>query len=453
MPDFRLSRRDFLRLAAGSAGALVAGAVPVLGQTVTEPTAAGLAYSGALRMWDWNFDPRQAYFAELINAWQGANEGIQIDYTNFPYGDLQTRLLTSIDAGDNPPLSNVHVNWRYELQKAGRLLPYPEDLFDFDSLISTPFNRDPQTGDIFTSTFGFYGDVVFYNRDILAEAGIAPEDVPTNWDDFLALGRELTVRDARGFVTRPGIALNHYFSQEWLWHSLVYQQDAFLYNETGDEALWNSEAGIEALELIRAWFNDEPLDDINLLRHFEQFANGEAAMFISHGYWTNSLRVEYPDLNWGALPLPTFTGEALPSYGMQLPEEGLAVFTNATAEEREAAFNFIQYTLQPQEHRTSWAQLLTIPPDATELLSEDVIAQIDTQNVINALAQTLPYRVSYGERPIEAEPLWRTMFEEVIINNTNPREALDTATAAMNEAFADRGRSIITERNYSPPEA
>jgi multiple sugar transport system substrate-binding protein len=449
-----LSRRNFLKLGAGALGSLLAAGLPgvALAQEAVEADVGDLSYEGDLTFWDWSFDARTEYMNTLLDNWMSANGGVNIDYTTYGYSDLQTRLLTSSDAATNPPLSNVHVNWRYPLQKSGALAPLPEDLFDYDQLISTDFNRDPETGDIFTTTFGYYGDVVFYNRDILDEAGIAPEDIPNNWEDFLALARELTIRDERGFVTRPGAALNHYFSQEWLWHSMVYQQDEFLYNEAGDQALWDSDAGVQALELIRAWYNDDPIDDYQLLRHFEQFANGDAAMFISHGYWSDTLRVDYPDLNWGAVPIPTFTGDAAPAWGMALPEEGLAVFANATDEQQAAAFDFIQYVLQPEAHRLSWGEVMTGPPDSEALLDADTIEGIDTNNVINSVATTLPYRVIYGERPLEAEQLWRTMFEEVIINNTPAADALATATEEMNTIFEETGPRLITEQNYAPPE-
>jgi len=438
----KMSRRQFLGLSAAALGGAFAMRFPQMARAQD--------FTGTLEFWDWNFDARADYMAELIEQFEAEND-FSLDYTTYGYSDLQTRLLTAADAGNNPPFSNVHVNWRYELQKARALAPLPETLFDFDNLISTPFNRDPETGEIYTTTFNYYGDVVFYNRAILEEAGLTPEDIPNNWDDFLRLSRELTVRED-GLITRPGCALNHYFSQEWLWSSMVYQQDAFLYNEAGNAALWDSDAGVQALDIIRGWYNDEPIDDYLLQRHFEQFGNGEAAMFISHGYWAPSIPVDYPDLEWGTVPIPTFTGEAAPAWGMALPEEGLAVFDNATDEQKAAAFSFIEFALGSEENRLQWAEIMTGPPDRADLLDAPEL-QDSPGNVIDSLAQTLPYRVVYGERPIEAEALWRTMFEEVIINNTPAAEAAQAATEAMNEVFEETGPRLITERNYTPPEA
>jgi multiple sugar transport system substrate-binding protein len=446
------SRRDFLAACGTLFGsAFAARLAPLLAQQVQPATPAELAYTGDMTFWDWNFDPRADLMEELIANWQSANEGISLNYTTFGYGDLQTRVLTAGAAETTPPLSNVHAFWRLPLQKAGRLEPFPQDLFDYDDLVSTAYNRAAD-GNIYTSTFGYYCDIVFYNEDILAAAGYTADDIPANWDDFIAFAQELTVTDSRG-VTQPGCGLNHYYSQEWLWTSMVYQLGGYLYNEDGTRAIWNSEEGVEALQMIKNWFGDFALDDPNLLRHYEQWGNQEAAMFISHGYWAPTIPTDYPDINWGTKAIPTFTGDAAPSYGLIVPEEGLAVFSNYPDEVKAAAFDFIRYVLGPQEHRLRWSLIATAPPDS---LSVDLsaIADQDPGNAIASQAQTLPFRINYGERPVEAEPLWREMFERVILSDEDAQPVLDDITARMNEVMAESETGyVITERNFTPPPA
>jgi len=421
-----------------------------LAQEAQPATPTNLAYEGAITFWDWTLDTRTEFFNELIESWQLANNRITLDYTTFGYGDLQTRILTAGASETAPPLSNIHAFWRFPLQKAGRLAPYPEDLMDYSRFLSTPFNR-AEDGNLYTSTFGYYCDIVFYNKDILAEAGYTPEDIPNNWEDFIAFAGELTQTDERGLVTRPGCGLNHYYSQEWLWTSMVYQNGGFLYNESATQALWDSEEAIAALQMIKDWFGEYNLDDPELLRHYEQFGNGEAAMFISHGYWAPTIPIDYPDLNWGTKAIPTFTGEAAPSYGLIVPEEGLGVFADSPDEVQEAAFDFIRYVMQPEEHRLRWAKVLTAPSDLRDL-DLSPIADQDPGNAIQSAAETLPFRINAGERPVEAEAIWRQMFEEVILLDEDAAAAAGRAAEAMNEVLAEMDEPpLVTERNYTPP--
>lgn len=447
----RISRRQFLTALGAVAGAAALGHMPrTLAQSAQPATSANLSYEGSLDFWDWTLDTRTEFMNELIANWQEANAGITLDYTTYGYGDLQTRILTAGAAETAPPLSNIHAYWRYPLQKAGRLEAYPANLMDYDRFLSTQFNRAADDN-LYTTTFGYYCDIVYYNEDILSEAGYTPEDIPDNWEDFIAFSQELTQTDEQGFITRPGCALNHYYSQEWLWSSLVYQNGGYLFNENGTEALWNSNEGVAALQMIKDWFGEYNLDDAELLRHYEQWGNGDAAMFISHGYWAPSVPADYPDLNWGTTAIPTFGGSPTPSWGLIVPEEGLGIFTDYPDEVKEAAFDFIRYVMDPDEHRLRWATVLTAPSDVINL-DLGPIADRDPGNAIQSAAETLPYRINLGERPVEAEQFWRTMFEEVILLDEDAQAAADRATEAMNEVLAEMDEPLlVSERNYEPP--
>jgi hypothetical protein len=92
------------------------------------------------------------------------------------------------------------------------------------------------------------------------------------------------------------------------------------------------------------------------------------------------------------------------------------------------------------------------PPDNIDLLGHERIKQEDIGRAIETQAVTMPYRVVYGERPLEAEKFWRTMFDQVILENEDPAVALNEATEQMNAAFNESNeRRIIVERNYKPP--
>lgn len=436
-----MSRRSFLKLAGSTVGAMALSGLP---QIVSAQDA------GEMELWDWSFETRANYIADKIAIFQEEHPGTTINYSSYGWGDLQTKLLTASEAGTNPPFSNVHNVWRPTLQKAGALVPYPEDMWDWSQLASTPFLRDDE-GNIYTSVFCYYCDVVYLNLDMLDEEGIAVEDVPNKWEDFIPFAQQLT-RSSNGFIDRPGIALNHYYSQQWLWQSMVYQLGGFLYNEDKNQAMWNSEAGVTALQMIKDWFGDYGIDDPNSERHSDLFQRGDAAGFISQGYFAPDMPGFLGD-RWTTVPLPTFTGEPGPAWGMLSPEEGFAVFANATPEQQDAAFEFIKLMLGSDEDRIAWAGIMTGPTDRLDLAGDPGIAAADIGNTIASQEVTLPYRVNPGEEPLEANGFWRTMFEKVILLGEDAKAAADEATEGMNQAFADSEQVyLITERNYVPPE-
>ena len=450
----KLDRRQFMQLMGGVAsGALLAGCAA--GVAPAEETG-GAAESAAevLEFWDWAHEPRVLYMEQLVEEFESQNPGISLKYNPLGWTDIETKLLTVATAGSGPVFSNVHYFWRYDLQRAGVLAPYPEDMFDWGKLVSTPFNRDPETGHVYTCDFCFYSDQVYFNQEMLEAEGIKPEDIPTNWDDFIAMSQQLSKKDSGGNTEQVGCSLNDYWSQEWLWHSLVYQQGGWLYNESGTEALWNSEEGVQALQLIGDWYHKYGIDDPEFLGQGDAFGNERAAMYINQGYSAAGINSNFPQMEgkWSTTETPTFTGTPDPSWGMAVPEEGFCVFNTFDAQMQADSFKFIEYSIGSDERRLDWALIMDGPPDRVDLLDHPRIAEEDVGRSLETQATTMPWRVIYGERPLEAEKFWRTMFDEVILSNEDPKVALDKATEQMNAALKESGaRRLIVERNYQPP--
>jgi len=204
---------------------------------------------------------------------------------------------------------------------------------------------------------------------------------------------------------------------------------------------------------MQDWYHTFKIDDAEFLGHFDAFGNGKAAMFIDQGYMAAPVNDSFPQMEckWATTVTPTFTGEAEPSWGMALPEEGFGVFNTFPPEVQEAAFKYIDFMISSDERRLEWAVIMDGPPDRKDLLDHPKLEE-SAGGAIDSQAKTMPWRVVYGERPLEAEKFWRTMFDETILNQTDPKVALDEATEQMNAAFASSDeKRYIVERNYQPP--
>ncbi|MHB0856661.1 MAG: extracellular solute-binding protein [Anaerolineae bacterium] len=464
MSPQKISRREFARLAAltGGAAALAAcsprtvtapTSAPAAGADTTPAAAAAAGFKGTIEFWDWDHEPRTLLLDQLAAEFNEAHPGVIVKPNQIGWTEIETKILTVTTGGTGPAFSNIHYFWRYDLQRAGVLSPYPEDMFDYADLISTPYNRDPETGHIYTSTFNFYADQLYYNRELLEAEGIKEEDIPRDWDTFLAMAKQLTKTDASGKITQAGFSMNDYWGREWFWMDLVYQLGGWLFNEGGTEAIWNSEEGVRALKFLQDLYTVHKVDDPEFLGQGDAFGNGKAAFYINMGYTAAGINTSFPQMEgkWATAIEPTFTGTALPSYGLQVPEEGFCVFNKFPSEQQAMCFEFIKYILASDERRLQWAEIMGGPPDNKSLLDNP---QMTGNNIISTQAETLPYRVNYGERPLEAEKLWRAMFDEAILEEGDPKEILDKATDQMNAAFKESGKKrYIVERNYQPPSA
>lgn len=453
IPGSRLSRREFLRLSGLAGGAAVLAACGAPSPTAAPATAApsgpqALTFKGTLDLWDWDWPQRAAIINEKTTAWSKDHPDIKISYLSQPWTDIETKILTVASAGNGPPISDVHYYWRYELQRANVIAPFPEDFADWADRLSTPFNRDAQ-GRIRAIQSGWYTDMVYYNKDIFATEGIKGEEIPKKWDDFLKLAQQLTQTDASGKITRVGCSIDSYWQREYLWQGLIYQQGGWLYSEDGKSALWEEEPGVKSLQFIQDWYHTHKVDSPEFPEDPAGFGNGQAAMFIGQGWNTPGLIDGYPDMKdkWDTVPLPTLTGTPTPAWGLMSPEENFQVFMNFPAEEQEAAFAFIKTVMAGEENQVRWANAMLVAPDSKKLLDDPRLANVPG---VKSMAQTLPWRVHAGERPLEAEKLWRTMFDKVILEKGDVKAALHEATQAINVELPKKER-FFEERRYKPP--
>ncbi len=135
------------------------------------------------------------------------------------------------------------------------------------------------------------------------------------------------------------------------------------------------------------------------------------------------------------------------STGLASPEETFQVFSKFPAETQEAAFAFTKFAVEGVDNAVRWGIDEQIVPDVKSLINDPRLVDLPS---LKGQLPGMPYRVTTGERPIEAEKLWRAMFDEVLLKKTDPRAALKVATDAINIELPKKKR-YITERNYKPP--
>ena len=454
-----LSRRDFLKMAsltAAATGVTLAGVgctpeAPVSTESPVLPTVPaspeGLTFKGTLDAWDWEFPVREAIVKDYNDAWEKEHPDIKINYLVLPWADIETKILAVATTGNPPPISDVFGFWRYDLQRADVILPFPKDFADWDDRLSTPFARDDQ-GNIRAFPSGWFVDMIFYNKEIFEKEGLKTSDIPRKWEDFIKLAQQLTQIDSAGKITRAGCAMNDYWQHEYLWQDLIYQQAGWMYNENGTKALWEEEPSVAALRFIQDWYHKHKIDSRELPEGYGGFCNDMAAMFIGSGWNIGYFMNDFPQMEgrYDTVILPTFNGESTPAIGMATMEENFQALAKFPNETIAASFEWIKGLMTGEDQYLAWTKAQSTVPDSKKMLSNPAILEIPG---VKAQADSMPYRVCFGERPIEAEKLWRTMFDQVILEQKDVRSALKEATEGIDPILPTKKR-FITERNYKP---
>ena len=95
--------------------------------------------------------------------------------------------------------------------------PIPDEVLDVGSemgeLTASLYRISPTGGEgqFYGLPNGVFSAQIFYNADLLEELGYTPEDIPTNWDDYIAWAKDITVWNG-DILERSGMA---FFANEY----------------------------------------------------------------------------------------------------------------------------------------------------------------------------------------------------------------------------------------------
>ncbi|MFZ1753307.1 MAG: extracellular solute-binding protein, partial [Caldilineaceae bacterium] len=158
---------------------------------------------------------------------------------------------------------------------------------------------------------------LWYNKDIMAEAGVDPEKPPTTLDELQTITAALTVKDANGRITRYGF--NPTYDQAWLYTWGFDFQGEFQDPDTKRITFANPK-NIEAMIWLKSFIDEIGVEDIDAMRSAcgggacndanDYFWTGQTAMTCS-GNWKVAQAHKYkPDTNYGVVPMPGPDGPA-----------------------------------------------------------------------------------------------------------------------------------------------
>jgi putative chitobiose transport system substrate-binding protein len=160
-------------------------------------TLASAAPADKIEFWTFSMKPKfTPYFETLVKNYEAGNPGVKVEWVDFPWDIIQTKLVTRIVAGTPPALVNLNVPWADEFARDGLLAPVDALLGDArprylaSTLEDLTFNG---------KTYGFpmYSNVavIAYNTQIFKAAAIP--HAPRNLDEQLLFARQIAARTGK----------------------------------------------------------------------------------------------------------------------------------------------------------------------------------------------------------------------------------------------------------------
>jgi sn-glycerol 3-phosphate transport system substrate-binding protein len=192
--------------------------------------------------------------------------------------------------------------------------------------------------------------VMYYNKELMKEAGLDPNRPPQTWADLKTAATRLTKKDASGKVTQWGVQIPSSGFPYWLFQTLTTTNGAILANEAGTQVKFDDPKVIEALQywvdLGKAGVHPPGVVEWGTTPK-DFFEKKVAIMYTTTGNLTNVKN--NAKFDFGVAMIPGNTRKGSPTGG-----GNFHIFKKATPAQQEAAFKFIKWVTQP-ERAAQWS--------------------------------------------------------------------------------------------------
>ncbi|MCL4458503.1 MAG: ABC transporter substrate-binding protein [Chloroflexi bacterium] len=347
------------------------------------------------------------------------------------FNQIAQKLMAATQAGSLPDVAVAYENNIANYAKAGVVLPLedyvaskkyglPKESMDDFFPLTIQRVTFPRLGNkLLGFPFTISNLVMYYNEDMLKQAGVSPIP-PTTWDEFLAASK--AVKEKLG---KSGIAISPNAS---ITHAIIYSYGGKVFSDDWRTSLYDQPAGLKAFQLLETIVKGgygyavkiTPTigDDAN------DFAAGKTAFCIRTAtnipFFRNAIKDKF---KWSVALIPQAADnkdKATVTFGPSV------VVFKSTPEKQLAAWEFLKF-FTSREVTAEWAMA----------------------------AGFLPVRLSAREDPkykafLESNPVFRAAFE---ITRYGKREMPNLAASAEIRNYVDSTSEAVVTLTKSPAEA
>ncbi len=425
----------------------------------------------------WRVFDEKDDFDEILEEYRASFPHIEIRYRKLRFEEYEQELLDALAEDRGPDVFSIHNTWMRGYKN--KLLPMPSSvIMPFQKIIGTlqkeivtelttipsinlrtlkdryvdvvyddvvmtdvvkKDNRETAQNNIYGLPLSVDSLALFYNRDLLNNAGIA--NPATTWQEFQDHVKKMSRVDRQNNILLSGAALgtseNIPRSTDIL--SLVMMQNGTqMTNDDGyatfhliPENLREREVapGVEALlfytdfanptKVVYTWNKDQK----NAL---DAFIEGNVAYFFGYSYNIETVKARAPKLNFDIASIP------------QIPENPVMNYANYWVETvskktryPDEAWHFVQFLAKP-ENVEKYLKRSGKPTGHKALIDkqkDDLVVGVFANQVLTAKSW---YK---GVDAAAAETILRMMIDQVLLGNREINDIINTAASQINQTI------------------
>ncbi|MBB6733986.1 ABC transporter substrate-binding protein [Cohnella sp. CBP 2801] len=371
------------------------------------------------------------YVERIIADFNASQSGIFVKQLRLESNEYYARLGTALSFGSGPDVAVVHADRLSPFVKAKRILPLDGPAaqagFRFDEIEDANLRTVRFDGQYYAVPLDTHFHMLYYNKDILAQAGLLNEDGTPQLgkgtaEEFVQFLQR--IRD-RVPEVQPIAVNTPYFHESFL--DLYDEAGGELLSPDGKTATIHNDKAVRVLTFYRKLFA-EGLSDLGDMTPWDTFDSGRAGLWFG-GVWEAGHYLSNPSLNVGIAPLPPLFGSSA-HWGSS---HTLVIPAYATDKKQQAAMAFIRYFSETGS--SLWGEAGHVPANKAVVQSRDYLQ--------------LPYRPLFLESRATVKPAPKTDkyaalltslsedLQSIVRNGTDPDAGLAAAEKKLNQILAN----------------
>jgi ABC-type glycerol-3-phosphate transport system substrate-binding protein len=450
-----LSRRQFLKSAGGlaAAGALAACAAPApTPQTTAEEAAPTAAPSGPLKgeivFWMTNaLDMGQT----LQDEYNKLDTGITAKWELGDF-DTNTKIMAALAAGNPPDLHHLGRWQTGDMAVRNAIVPLDDYIkasptFKWENLWGRLQEDCTMWGKKWTVPLSTDTRAFFYNKKLLAEAGLDPENPPDTWEQLQDAAVKLTKKDDGGRLNQIGFTPSFANPPVYLMFcSVLWCKGGDIVDPELTKITIASQAGIDAMTFLKQLMDAQGgyeeavafTTGVTPGEGLDPFTMGAVATMMNGSWVFTTYDKVAADMDYGIKPGPKFEGSDIRcNY-----DGGGSWYIFREGEKQDLAWKFIEGVMEDKFLVPYLDGLNSLPP--TKTASAEWEKKDERRPVFASTADTVKW-IPVFSGTLETLGAMSTMFDNVLIAGNDIESEL--------QAAQDKMQVILDRHNSFPPPA
>jgi multiple sugar transport system substrate-binding protein len=383
----------------------------------------------------------------LIDEFNAANPGIEVKQEPQNWGEIYTKAPAAVAAGNAPELLFAIPDFTPILKDLGAVQPVEDFVAELDAAHKFyPAAVAQYTYEGHTWAVPLYNMAhsLWYRKSVFEAAGV---EVPTTWDEWLAVTEKLTTGEQYGI----GLPANkNLYTDQTVYDLMINAGADEIYNPDGS-LRFNNPATVEAYDMYSKLYKFSPPDSPNWAWGEAEacFANRTCASILQFTVITTyDTQAEGDPADLGVAPIPYKEGVENP--GTIAYVNAVMILTDDPAK-IEAAKKFISFILEPE----NYGRFLNMEPGLFLPVTEDgAVAEsfwndplvVKYKEQVEIMVQNSTTGRLFGFTggntfpsiaAISAQNLLAQTLQMVVIDGMSPADAVAEGQQLMEEAIED----------------